>query len=136
MTLLSILGNGISQNSSKFISQSVPDNIQPGETFDIVTCFEVIEHVPHLDLNDWFCRLASFVSPVGTLLLSTELIDNNPNIGNWYIAPRNGHISLHSAASLQHLAEVHGMTVYSINHEMHLLQPIRERCFGFFAPPC
>jgi len=40
MTLLSILGNGISQNSSKFISQSVPDNIQPGETFDISIVFQ------------------------------------------------------------------------------------------------
>lgn len=95
---------------------------EPGKTFDIVTCFEVIEHVPHRDLNDWFSRLSCLLSPGGTLLLSTEVIDSNPEIDNWYIAPRNGHISLHSSTSLGLLAKRHGMSLMSINHEMHLLR--------------
>jgi hypothetical protein len=90
--------------------------------YEIVTCFEVIEHVPHLELNDWFAGLVGHVAPRGTLLLSTELIDADPSLGNWYIAPRNGHISLHTTVSLNTLATQHDVGIFSINHEMHLLR--------------
>lgn len=96
--------------------------IEPGATYDLVTCFEVIEHVPHRDLDAWFATLVGHLSPHGTLLMSTELIDDNPELGNWYIAPRNGHISLHSAHSLRTLAARHGLSLFSINHEMHVMR--------------
>ena len=102
-----------------FHGQDTPD-LQT--SYDLVTCFEVIEHVPHGDLDTWFASLLSYVSPSGTVLLSTELLDENMDLSNWYIAPRNGHISLHTAASLGALAKRHGLSLSSINHEMHLLR--------------
>ncbi len=91
-------------------------------SYDLITCFEVIEHVPHGDLDGWMATLLGHLSPQGTVLLSTELLDPDMSLNNWYIAPRNGHISLHTAASLQALASRHGLSVYSINHEMHVLR--------------
>jgi hypothetical protein len=91
-------------------------------SYDLITCFEVIEHIPHGDLDTWFATLLGYLSPRGTVLLSTELLDTDMALSNWYIAPRNGHISLHTAASLQALTSRHGLSVYSINHEMHFLR--------------
>ena len=92
------------------------------DDYDLITCFEVIEHVPHGDLDAWLTTLLGHLSPRGTVLLSTELLDADMALSNWYIAPRNGHISLHTAASLQALVGRHGLSVHSINHEMHLLR--------------
>lgn len=91
-------------------------------SYALITCFEVIEHVPHRDLDAWMCRLLSHLSEHGSVLLSTELLDADLSLHNWYIAPRNGHISLHTAASLRALAARHGLSVYSLNHEMHVLR--------------
>jgi Methyltransferase domain len=91
-------------------------------SYDLITCFEVIEHVPHGDLDRWLATLLGHLSPQGTVLLSTELLDADMSLSNWYIAPRNGHISLHTAASLKALASRHGLSVYSLNHEMHVLR--------------
>jgi 2-polyprenyl-3-methyl-5-hydroxy-6-metoxy-1,4-benzoquinol methylase len=90
--------------------------------YELITCFEVIEHVPHGQLDAWFDTLLSYLSPQGTLLLSTELLDADMRLSNWYIAPRNGHISMHTAASLKALASRHGLSVFSLNHEMHVLR--------------
>ena len=68
--------------------------------------------------------LAEATSPQGTVLLSTELLDADMALSNWYIAPRNGHISLSTAASLRALAARHGLSVFSINHEMHVLRRV------------
>lgn len=91
-------------------------------SYELITCFEVIEHVPHGELDAWMSTLLGHLSPQGTVLLSTELLDADMGLSNWYIAPRNGHISLHTAASLQAVASRHGLSVYSVNHEMHLLR--------------
>lgn len=91
-------------------------------SYELITCFEVIEHVPHADLDDWLRGLLTHLSATGTVLISTELLDGDLSLSNWYIAPRNGHISLHTSASLQALAARHGLSLYSISHEMHLLR--------------
>jgi len=98
------------------------DTSELRSSYELITCFEVIEHVPHGQLDAWFETLLSHLSPTGTLLLSTELLDTDMRLSNWYIAPRNGHISLHTAASLQALASRHGLSVFSVNHEMHVLR--------------
>jgi len=91
-------------------------------SYDLITCFEVIEHVPHADLDAWLAGLLGHLSPTGTVLISTELLDADLSLDNWYIAPRNGHISLHTTASLTALVARHGLSLYSINHEMHVLR--------------
>jgi hypothetical protein len=102
-----------------FHGEDTPDLLG---SYALITCFEVIEHVPHGDLDAWLATLLTHLSPQGTVLLSTELLDADMALSNWYIAPRNGHISLHTAASLQALAARHGLGVFSINHEMHVLR--------------
>ncbi len=94
--------------------------------YDLITCFEVIEHVPHGALDAWLRTLLGHLAPQGTVLLSTELLAATEGLDHWYIAPRNGHISVHTALSLQALAARHGLVVQSINHEMHVLRRLAQ----------
>ncbi len=102
-----------------FYAQGQPS--QPA--YDIVTCFEVIEHVSHSHQIEWFAGLRRQVAATGTLLLSTELLGPADPVDHYYIAPRNGHVSIHSADSLRRLARRFDLDVFSINREMHLLRP-------------
>lgn len=106
-----------------FHGEDTPE-LQAG--YDLITCFEVIEHVPHGALDGWLQTLLSHLGPQGTVLLSTELLGAETGLDHWYIAPRNGHISVHTAASLQALAARHGLGVQSINHEMHVLRRLAQ----------
>jgi 2-polyprenyl-6-hydroxyphenyl methylase/3-demethylubiquinone-9 3-methyltransferase len=74
---------------------------RPVGQFDIITCFEVVEHSP--DPLGTFLDLASFLKPGGLVMLGTAL--QPPEIGIirtswWYAAPRNGHLSLYSDHAL------------------------------------
>ena len=99
-------------------------------SYDIVTCFEVIEHVAHGQQVAWFAGLRRRLSAAGTLLLSTELLGAAEPVQHYYIAPRNGHISIHSPDSLRRLARRFGLDLYSINREMHLLRPAPPAAAG------
>jgi Methyltransferase domain len=94
----------------------------PAQTYPVVTCFEVLEHVPHKDQLPWFKDLAQHIEPGGTLLLSTEVFGSDISAAHWYLCPRNGHISVHSTHSLHLLAASAGLKVFSINSEMHLMR--------------
>lgn len=71
--------------------------------FDLVTAFEVFEHVP--DVNALFADLERLTKPESLVIFSTALSDGHIGRGrplDWpYAAPRNGHISLFSGLSLQ-----------------------------------
>jgi SAM-dependent methyltransferase len=76
----------------------------PEGEFNLVACIEVLEHLP--DPAAGMNSLVSHLPGEGALLISTLL--QPEDIGRigvewWYLAPRNGHISLHTARSLQHL---------------------------------
>jgi SAM-dependent methyltransferase len=95
--------------------------LPPGRTFDLVTCFEVIEHVP--DQRGLFAELARRVTPDGALLLSTLVQPANIGelrLGWWYARPRNGHIRLHSAKSLKLCLSREGLRLKSLSDEMHV----------------
>jgi 2-polyprenyl-6-hydroxyphenyl methylase/3-demethylubiquinone-9 3-methyltransferase len=92
------------------------------QRYSIISCFEVIEHVPHRDQGAWFQHLIKRLAPGGTLLLSTELLSATADVHHRYISPRNGHISVHSRQSLGTLAQRFGLTVFSVNAEMHFLR--------------
>jgi SAM-dependent methyltransferase len=70
--------------------------------YDLITAFEVFEHVP--DVHELMSNLRRLLSPGGLVLFSTLLSDGNiqPNkrLTWWYASPRNGHISLFSRKSL------------------------------------
>ncbi len=70
--------------------------------FDLITAFEVFEHVP--DVTQLITTLSSLLAQDGVVLFSTLLTDGNlashQRLNWWYASPRNGHISLFSSKSL------------------------------------
>jgi SAM-dependent methyltransferase len=97
----------------------------PTETFDLVTAFEVFEHVP--DIKSLFGTLYSLLVPGGTVVFSTLLSDGNLDrnvecsVEWWYLSPRNGHISLFSKKSLEYAAQKWGFQFTSFSCGMHML---------------
>ena len=71
-------------------------------TFDLITAFEVFEHVP--DIHGLLRELGGLMSDNSLVLLSTLLSDGeiakDKRLTWWYASPRNGHISLFSQKSL------------------------------------
>jgi SAM-dependent methyltransferase len=92
-------------------------------TFDMITAYEVFEHVP--DVEALMSDLCSLLAPSGIVLFSTLLSDENllPNqrITWWYASPRNGHISLFSRRSLEIVAQKRGMQFRSFSPGFHIL---------------
>ena len=91
--------------------------------FDLVTAFEVFEHVP--DVRALMSELCSLLSPQGLVLFSTLLSDGNihpdQKLDWWYAAPRNGHISLFSRKSLAILAQQNELNIGSFSAGFHVL---------------
>jgi SAM-dependent methyltransferase len=94
---------------------------KPQGRFDCVICFEVLEHstAPAQTLND----ITLMLTDTGIILLSTLLqpgdIDRQ-GLAWWYAAPRNAHVSLYSAASLERLARQAGFQVHSLDQSYHV----------------
>lgn len=80
-----------------------PDHRErPDRTFNLVTCFETIEHM--LDPVGGARDIASFLSEDGLLILSTLVQPEDvlkERMGWWYVGPRNGHITIFTRRSLE-----------------------------------
>jgi hypothetical protein len=102
-------------------------------SFDLVTAFEVFEHTA--TPIETASHALSMLRANGRLFFSTLLMDGLPrqSTDHWYIAPRNGHISLHTRASLQSLFDRLGWAVRSLNHDLHIAQQ-RTGCGGTDDP--
>jgi SAM-dependent methyltransferase len=91
--------------------------------FDLVTAFEVFEHVP--DPHHLMATLDGLIKPDGLLLFSTLCSDGQIQTGQrltwWYAAPRNGHISLFSQRSLALLAESRQFGLASFSAGLHVM---------------
>lgn len=88
---------------------------RPQEQFDIITCFEVIEHSPEPLII--FEDMLSFLKEGGILVFSQTLQPANiENIrcGWWYVGPRNGHVSLYSQNTLTIIAEKFGTSLWKV----------------------
>jgi SAM-dependent methyltransferase len=86
---------------------------RPGRRFDLITCMEVIEHSP--DPVSSLRDMADLLKPDGCILIGTGLQPDEIEILRanwWYIAPRNGHVSLQSTASLVSLGRAVGMIAH------------------------
>ena len=102
----------------------------PKGRFDVVLCFEVLEH-----LTDPVraCRdIADLRADKGIVLHSTLLQPQSIDevkLDWWYAGPRNGHFSLFGADSLKILWGRFGLSVTSMNHDIH----IAYKCIPDFA---
>lgn len=99
-----------------------PSNVgRFGDRYDLVTAFEVFEHVA--DPNSIITDLLAAVKPGGLILFSTLLSDRHIRAGLplewWYASPRNGHISLYSSSSLRLLFDSHRWKVLSVSEGLH-----------------
>src|ERR1700733_931512 len=93
----------------------------PEGKFDLVTCFETLEHVP--DPVATVALMAKFVAEPGLILYSTVVQPadfSNQRLAWWYVAPRNGHISLFSKRALAALWGQHGYKTFSFTDGIHL----------------
>lgn len=91
--------NGIDATSWDPMEANAP--MPEAGAFDVVTAYEVLEHTP-TPLET--CRQAtSFLNPRGLFVFSTGTGDGiRPQSTDvMYIAPRNGHISIHTTRSLE-----------------------------------
>jgi 2-polyprenyl-3-methyl-5-hydroxy-6-metoxy-1,4-benzoquinol methylase len=93
----------------------------PMDTFDLITCFEVMEHVPYP--LETVSTMVSMLKPQGAILFSTLLQPasfEKLGLNWWYASPRNGHISLYSTSSLAHIFKHYGMKVASFSEGLHI----------------
>jgi len=98
------------------------------ETFDVVTAFEVLEHTPN-PLKT-IKEIAKFVKPItGIVVFSTlinEVVKPEERCNHWYLAPRNGHVCMHSLSSLKLMFELVGMQVTTINASQHIATRVEK----------
>jgi SAM-dependent methyltransferase len=91
--------------------------------FDLVSAFEVFEHVP--DPQKLMNEIELLCDEDAVVLFSTLLSDGNLAPGGdltwWYASPRNGHISLFSRKSLEILAAQRGFRLGSFSQVFHAL---------------
>jgi 2-polyprenyl-6-hydroxyphenyl methylase/3-demethylubiquinone-9 3-methyltransferase len=96
-------------------------NQMPVEQFDLITCFEVMEHVPFPQKTA--AEMVSLMKKPGAILFSTVVQPadiNQIGLHWWYASPRNGHISLHSTASLALLFQPYSLKVASFSAGLHM----------------
>ena len=98
----------------------------PSGLFDVILAFEVIEHVRPSEQLAWLNTVAGLLDTKRSaqILVSTDIDDINA-LARWYIAPRNGHVSIHSAQSLQCLAQQAQLSCLSLSSSLHVLKRTR-----------
>jgi 2-polyprenyl-6-hydroxyphenyl methylase/3-demethylubiquinone-9 3-methyltransferase len=91
------------------------------DTFNFITCYETIEHVPNP--LETIAGIAERLATPGIVLFTTLLQPSDIDkirLGWWYVGPRNGHISLFSAASQEKAWASVGLNILSLNDSVHL----------------
>jgi Methyltransferase domain len=99
---------GSSEYALRF--QADIDTAEPG-SFDVVTAFEVLEHLPHPDRDlEKLFRLCPQI-----LLASTEPYLDGSDASWWYLSPHTGqHVFFYSPRGLQTIADRFGYALLSI----------------------
>jgi len=112
--------------------------VPPEGTFDIITCFEVIEH--STDPVGTLADMKNLLREDGCIVFSQTL--QPPDIlavrGSWwYLAPRNGHVSTYNAEALaalgrqQDLVFHNGENIFAFTHPWPSSHAtVAQRCAG------
>ena len=91
--------------------------------YDLITAYEVFEHVP--DVTLLISTLSLLLVQDGIILFTTVLSDGNISVHKridwWYASPRNGHISLFSSKSLAIFGAMEGFRFNSSSTSFHVL---------------
>jgi hypothetical protein len=112
----------------------VSDLKENGEKFELLTAFEVFEHL--LDPIEEFKKMLSYSD---SIFFTTSIYPTSTDLTKWwYLIPETGqHISLYSEESLIYLATMFGMCYYRHN-DFHLITKAKfpkskfERIFNNF----
>ncbi len=104
-----------------------PEKIYTDASYDLITCTEVLEHLP--DPLSAFKLFSSLLAPTGVLSVMTLLhhTDEEHFLG-WHYIREKSHVSFYSVKTLEYLGSVSGL---------HLLHSdgFRYACFGKKACP-
>lgn len=115
-----VLASMLNQNGFKASSYDrfYGDAIFPSESTDVVTAFEVVEHVTAQ--RRLFAELASLCKKKGIIIFSTLLKPHHLTDDWWYASPRNGHASFHTTESLKLLMHEMNLGYVSLSEEVHV----------------
>jgi len=91
----------------------------PGRRYELVTAFEVVEH--SRDPLRTFRDIGELLCEDGAALFSTLVQPRPASPDWWYIAPRNGHVSIHTGRSLAAAAARAGLRCVFLSQGLHLL---------------
>ena len=124
----------LDQYCDNFFAKHFDVTDQPaGKTYELVTAFEVFEH-----LADPVAAVGEMLQAGKSILFTTKVLPN-PNVTPetwWYFIPETGqHVALYSLESLHRLAKRFGLQLYSDQHDLHLMttQPISPTWFRWFT---
>ena len=92
-------------------------NLQ-GKTFDVVTSFEVLEHLttPVVTVKE----LCGLVKLGGMIIFSTQVLPSEVGLDWWYVSPRSGHVTIYTKKSLSLCFESCGFRLVSFSDGMHI----------------
>ena len=100
----------------------VPEHAsRPERKFNLVTCFETLEHLP--DPVAGLAKIIECVAEPGVIFYSTltQPADfDNHGLSWWYVGPRNGHISIFTKQALAAAWGRHGYNNVSLNDGIHV----------------
>ncbi len=94
---------------------------RPDGKFELVTCFETLEHLP--DPAAGIASIIDCTAETGLIFMTTFAQPAGfENIGLhwWYVGPRNGHISIFSRQALSHAFGRHGYKLASFSDNIHI----------------
>jgi SAM-dependent methyltransferase len=91
---------------------------RPDGKFDLVTCFETLEHLP--DPAAGIAAILECVAEPGLIFYSTLLPPTDTcDVAWWYVAPRNGHVSIFTRKALAAAWGRYGYKTVSFNNCTH-----------------